>query len=83
MPGGQQPFPGPELKTAVRAICLGDEGAMVCVRPEPDNTKTAPNDPSLGARVKAAHAIIATSEPRLYANIALGKSVIAIDRRMR
>jgi len=42
----------------------------------PGRKVVALNGPDLYARVKAAHAIVATSEPRLYANIVIRKGVV-------
>lgn len=53
-----------------------DEIEATCARHEPLRKVTAMDGPTFYARVKAAHTIVATSEPRLYANVILRKGVI-------
>ncbi|RJT30876.1 transporter [Mesorhizobium waimense] len=48
----------------------------VCARCVPGRKVVALAGPDFYSRVKAAHAIVATSEPRLYANIIIRKGVI-------
>ncbi|MGX8009110.1 RbsD/FucU family protein [Mesorhizobium sp. ORM8.1] len=48
----------------------------VCARRAPGHKVVALAGPDFYARVKAAHAIVATSEPRLFANIIIRKGVI-------
>jgi L-fucose mutarotase len=60
-----------------------DEMAEVCARHAPNFQLVALSGDAFYARVKNAHTIIATSEPRLYANIIIRKGVIypgKIDR---
>ncbi len=53
-----------------------EEMEQVCARRAPGFTLVALDGDALYARVKNAHTIIATSEPRLYANIIIRKGVI-------
>ncbi|MDX8446022.1 RbsD/FucU family protein [Mesorhizobium captivum] len=52
------------------------EMEAVCARRAPGHKVIALTGADFYARVKAAHAIVATSEPRLYANIIIRKGVI-------
>ncbi|MEO5756490.1 MAG: RbsD/FucU domain-containing protein [Mesorhizobium sp.] len=52
------------------------EMEAVCARRAPGRKVVALAGADFYARVKAAHAIVATSEPRLYANIIIRKGVI-------
>jgi L-fucose mutarotase len=52
------------------------EMEAVCAHRAPGRKVVALSGPDLYARVKAAHAIVATSEPRLYANIVIRKGVV-------
>jgi L-fucose mutarotase len=52
------------------------EMEAICARRAPGRKVVVLNGPDLYARVKAAHAIVATSEPRLYANIVIRKGVV-------
>ena len=52
------------------------EMEAVCARRAPGRTVVALAGADFYARVKAAHAIVATSEPRLYGNIIIRKGVI-------
>ncbi|CDX55566.1 RbsD or FucU transport protein [Mesorhizobium plurifarium] len=52
------------------------EMEAVCARRAPGHKVVALAGPDFYARVKAAHAIVATSEPRLFANIIIRKGVI-------
>lgn len=52
------------------------EMEAVCARRVPGRKVVALSGPVFYARVKAAHAVVATSEPRLYANIIIRKGVI-------
>ena len=52
------------------------EMEVVCARRAPGHKVVALAGPDFYARVKAAHAIVATSEPRLFANIIIRKGVI-------
>jgi len=53
-----------------------DEMEAACARHEPDRRLTALPGPEFYARVRAAHTVVATSEPRLYANVIVRKGVI-------
>jgi L-fucose mutarotase len=53
-----------------------EEMAQVCARRAPGFKLVALGGDAFYARVKNAHTIIATSEPRLYANIIIRKGVI-------
>jgi L-fucose mutarotase len=53
-----------------------DEIEAVCARRAPGHKVTAMTGAEFYQRVKAAHTIVATSEPRLYANIIVRKGVI-------
>jgi L-fucose mutarotase len=68
-----------------RASVMGDparadpvhaEIADVCARRAPGRPLIALGGAAFYARVKTAHTIVATSEPRLYANIIIRKGVI-------
>lgn len=68
-----------------RASVMGDPGRAdpvhhemetVCARRAPGFALVALDGDALYARIKKAHTIIATSEPRLYANIIIRKGVI-------
>lgn len=52
------------------------EMEAICARHVPGRKVVALAGADFYARVKAAHAIVATSEPRLYANIIIRKGVI-------
>ena len=52
------------------------EMEAVCARRAPGRKVIALSGPDFYARVKAAHAVVATGEPRLYANIIIRKGVI-------
>ena len=52
------------------------EMETVCAKRAPGHKVVALAGPDFYARVKTAHAIVATSEPRLYANIIIRKGVI-------
>ncbi|TGV33807.1 transporter, partial [bacterium M00.F.Ca.ET.168.01.1.1] len=52
------------------------EMEAVCARRAPGHKVVALAGPDFYARVQAAHAIVATSEPRLFANIIIRKGVI-------
>jgi len=52
------------------------EMEAICARRAPGRHVVALAGADFYARVKAAHAIVATSEPRLYANIIIRKGVI-------
>jgi L-fucose mutarotase len=52
------------------------EMEAVCARRAPGRKVTALAGPELYARIRTAHAIVATSEPRLYANIVIRKGVV-------
>lgn len=71
-----------------RASVKGDPGLAdpvheeiesVCARRAPGHKVVALGGPDFYARVKSAHAIVATSEPRLYANVIVRKGVIHPD----
>ncbi|MBB3236556.1 RbsD/FucU family protein [Phyllobacterium endophyticum] len=53
-----------------------EEMEMVCTRRAPGRSLVALGGEPFYARVKNAHAIVATGEPRLYANIIIRKGVI-------
>ncbi len=53
-----------------------DEIAAICARRAPGFPLIALGGDAFYARVKNAHTIVATSEPRLYANIIIRKGVI-------
>jgi L-fucose mutarotase len=53
-----------------------DEMAAVCARRAPGRRLVAMQGADFYARARAAHAMVATSEPRLYANIIIRKGVI-------
>lgn len=53
-----------------------EEMEAVCSRRAPDYALVALDGNAFYARVKNAHTIVATSEPRLYANIIIRKGVI-------
>ena len=48
----------------------------LCAARAPGRTVTPLSGEAFYARVKAAHAVVATSEPRLYANVVVRKGVI-------
>lgn len=52
------------------------EVRTVCARRAPGQPVIALSGPDFYARVKAAYAVVATSEPRLYANFIVRKGVI-------
>lgn len=52
------------------------EMAAICERRAPGHRLVALSGPVFYDRVRAAHAIVATSEPRLYGNIIIRKGVI-------
>lgn len=52
------------------------EMEAVCARHAPGFSVTALAGPDFYARVRAAHTVVASGEPRLYANIILRKGVI-------
>ncbi|HEY4192532.1 MAG TPA: RbsD/FucU domain-containing protein [Mesorhizobium sp.] len=52
------------------------EMEAICATHAPGRPVTALSGPDFYARVKAAHAVVATSEARLYANIIVRKGVI-------
>jgi L-fucose mutarotase len=52
------------------------EMEAVCARRAPGRKVVALAGPDFYARVRSAHAIVATSEPRLYGNIVVRKGVI-------
>jgi L-fucose mutarotase len=53
-----------------------EEMEAVCSRRAPDYALVALDGNAFYARVKNAHTIVATSEPRLYANIIIRKGVV-------
>lgn len=53
-----------------------DEIEAICARRSPDRSVTALAGADFYARVKSAHTVVATSEPRLYANVIVRKGVI-------
>jgi L-fucose mutarotase len=53
-----------------------DEMAAVCAKRAPGRKLVAMQGAEFYARARAAHAMVATSEPRLYANIIIRKGVI-------
>lgn len=53
----------------------------VCARRAPGSKVVALAGAPFYARVKAAHTIVATSEPRLYANVIIRKGVIYPERK--
>jgi L-fucose mutarotase len=69
-----------------RAAVNGDPGnapdpvhremETICARHVPERPVVPLSGPEFYARVKAAHAVVATSEPRLHANIIVRKGVI-------
>jgi L-fucose mutarotase len=59
-----------------RADPIHEEMQAVCARRAPGFELVALNGEALYARIKKAHTIIATGEPRLYANIIIRKGVI-------
>ncbi|MEI4483759.1 MULTISPECIES: RbsD/FucU family protein [unclassified Phyllobacterium] len=76
-------------KALFRASVMGDpdradpvhhEMQAVCSRRAPGFELVALNGEALYARIKKAHTIVATSEPRLYANIIIRKGVIYPDK---
>ncbi|WP_315919393.1 RbsD/FucU family protein [Mesorhizobium sp. SP-1A] len=55
------------------------EMEQVCARRAPGRKVVALAGADFYARVKAAHAVVATSEPRLYGNIIVRKGVIRLE----
>ena len=54
-----------------------EELEALCARMRPERRVTPLPPAQFYARVKAAHTVVATSEPRFFANVILGKGVIA------
>lgn len=59
-----------------RSAPVHDDLAAVCAVRAPGFSLVALAGPEFYDRVKAAHAVVATSEPRLYANMIIRKGVI-------
>ena len=59
-----------------RKAPVHEEIEAICERRVPGRRVVAMSGPAFYERVRAAHAIVATSEPRLYANMIIRKGVI-------
>ena len=60
----------------MRSIPCIAEIIACCAKHEPDHVVTPLLGPDFYPRVRAAHTVVQTSEPRLYGNVILRKGVI-------
>lgn len=75
VPGGAI-FRAAEGNDPARAAAIHHRIDAVCARMAPDFTVTALGGAALYPRIRAAHALVATGERALYANVILRKGVI-------
>ena len=73
---GEAIFRASVMGDPARADPVHREIEAICARRAPERRVVALDGPSFYARVKAAHTVVATGEPRLYANVIVRKGVI-------
>ena len=73
---GINPILSPDLLHGLRSIGHGDENAQLCQRHAATFKVTPLYGDAFYQHVKSAHTIVATSEPRPYANMFIRKGVI-------